>query len=214
MRTRARSFWARWRRSPRSSSAASSSTTSATRRCSSSPSPSWRSRSSFSAISTLQPLAFGAWTARDRVRELRRGGGGVRSECRSEPSTPPPTRLVLVRGDGLSRRPHADEVVFEPLEVRLGHHVRDEEAGEVALLPHPRREAFLVQERGPEPLDLDTPAVGDRQARCGENRVGHEVVIAVAVVECDAAAPVEVHRLGAYWHQPVIAAEDPRESDA
>src|SRR5207247_76394 len=103
---------------------------------------------------------------------MRRVGGGVRGECRSEPSTPPPTRLVLVRGDGLSRRPHADEVVFEPLEVRLGHHVRDEEAGEVALLPHPRREAFLVQERGPEPLDLDTPAVGDRQARGAATRAG------------------------------------------
>src|SRR2546430_13431649 len=51
---------------------------------------------------------------------------------------------LSVRAHRLRRRPNADEVVFEALEVRLGHHVRDDEAREVTLPPDPRREAFLV----------------------------------------------------------------------
>src|SRR5437016_14658446 len=71
-----------------------------------------------------------------------------------------------VRAHRLRRRPNADEVVFEALEVRLGHHVRDDEAREVTLPPDPRREAVLVQKGGPPPVDLDALAVGDRQTRC------------------------------------------------
>src|SRR5207245_6910983 len=54
---------------------------------------------------------------------------------------PPPLEVggaASVRRHRLRRRPHADEVVLERLELRLRDHVRDEEAGEIPVLPHPR----------------------------------------------------------------------------
>src|SRR2546422_6334608 len=95
---------------------------------------------------------------------------------------PPPTPLVDDRRFG--RDAHADEVVFEPFEVVLRHHVGHEEARDVALFPHPRDESSVALEhRPPAAADGDAVALVHRErALRGQHDVADEVAVDVAVV--------------------------------
>src|SRR5256884_5581118 len=128
--------------------------------------------------------------------------------------SPPPTRLV--RDRRLRRHAHADEVVYEPLEVVLRHHVRDEEARDVALLPHPRHEpAVTLEHRLKAAIDLDAVALAHREATLrGQHDVADEVAVDVAIVHGEAALAGEVHGLGGDEAQPIVAGEGPAEVDA
>jgi hypothetical protein len=117
--------------------------------------------------------------------------------------------------DRLGGRAHEGEVLLESFDVVGRHHVGDEEAGDVAVPPHPGREAVVAQERRPPAPDLHARRIGDRQRGGGGQRdVRQHVTVGVAIVDGDAALPLEIDGLGGDEHQPLVAREHLRQRDA
>src|SRR5207253_10474846 len=153
-----------------------------------------------------------------RVPAARAGCGALPDLCDLFQSarlktSPRPPRLIGDRG--LRRHAHTHEVVFEPLEIILGDHVRHEEARDVALLPDPRHEPAVAREHRTEAIDRHAIALDHREAALGgQHDVADEVTIHVAVVHGEAALAREVYGLGADQAQAVVAGEGPPQIDA